>query len=139
MERFKVEAQEQKLIEICYNILKFGKCTTINCLERHAFIEHYDKPQYLPTTGMIKFKLYAVKNPLHFVIKIKEVCASENGKWISWKEQNEEIKTKLKELQELMGNSDNRIIQAPIVVDDICAYFHAIDIKWYRAKVIYVG
>lgn len=140
LERHKVETQFVKRAEICSNMLKFGKCTAINCSRRHAFIKEFDNPQHLPTTGVIKFRLYAVKSPLHFVIKIKECCASENcGEWTSWKEQNKEIEAKLNELQELMGDSDNRVIHAPIVVDEMCAYFHVRDVKWYRAKVINVG
>lgn len=138
LERHKIETQLKKSIEICKNILKFGKCTTMNCLNRHAFIEKFDKPKYLPSTGMIKFRLHSVISPLHFIVKIKEVCEKRN-EWISWKEENKEIEEKLNDLQELMGNSENRIIQAPINVEDICAYFHPVDVKWYRAKVFYVG
>lgn len=133
-----MDPTRQVPVQICSNTLKFAKCSSFKCAKRHAFIKEIDKPKFLPTKGTIKISLLAVKSPTHFIVKIEEIKKSDKKKWISWKDRNDEIETKLEELQELMKIEKNLTIHASVAVGDICAYFSTKDVKWYRAKVLSV-
>lgn len=123
-------------VEICSNILKFAKCSSFKCPKRHSFIYEIDQPKYLPTKGTLKVTLLAVRSPNHYIVKVDEIKHSDKENWISWKSRNDEIELMLKEFQELMTIDKNAAIHATIEVGDICAYFSAKEVKWYRAKVL---
>lgn len=122
-------------VQICSNTLKFAKCSLFKCEKRHAFINKVDKPKYLPTKGSMKISLLDVKSPNHYIIKVEEV-ESGKGKWISWKERNEEIENKLNELQKYMRDTCNVIYEEAVIVGKYCAYFSTKHVQWYRALVL---
>jgi hypothetical protein len=123
-------------VEICSNTLKFAKCSSFKCPKRHAFIDEIDQPKFLPTKGTLKVTLLAVRSPCHYIVKVDEIKHSDIENWISWKSRNDEIELMLKEFHELMTIDKNAAIHATIEVGDICAYFSAKEVKWYRAKVL---
>jgi hypothetical protein len=119
---------------ICGKVLQFGECNSYwRCKKRHVLIEG-DKPVNIPSDGLVKFVITGIWNPSHFSIRIKEFLPNSETKWISYKEKAKYIEGQLKSLQEKMKIS--KIIQTPVLPNDLCAVFLPKEVKWCRCKVI---
>jgi hypothetical protein len=121
-------------------VLKFGKCKLKNtglCKARHAFVGQ-DEVQNIPKSGIIKFDIRGMKDPLHYKVVITEHKDENTQEWMSNAHHIEMAKTKQKELQEYMKKEDNIIGASVVNVDELYAYFlnKSYVSGWFRAKVL---
>lgn len=77
----------------------------------------------------------ALKSPIQYVIKVIEILTTEHEGWISWSKRNADIEEELDAFQEFMS-SDSNVKQGYFSVGDICAYFSAKHVKWFRVRVL---
>ncbi|XP_070491814.1 putative ATP-dependent RNA helicase TDRD12 [Chironomus tepperi] len=134
IEKAKTDADNEFIVPLCSNILKFASCSRNKCTLRHAFIPD-DEPKFIPLSGKIKFKLIGMKSPLHLVVTITDYLAPNAVNWISYHDKIKAIKQGLKELQEYMSNDENQVIDVP-KVGNLYAYFNSQTVKWQRCKLI---
>lgn len=119
---------------ICKNVLQFGDCASNwSCKGRHVFIES-DKPINIPCDGLVKFDICGVRNPSHFIIKIREYLPDGENAWVSRENMNRKVQAALKSFQETMKKC--AVIHVSVKPNDLCAYFKTEDIKWYRCRVL---
>ncbi|KAL4712128.1 hypothetical protein ACJJTC_010989 [Scirpophaga incertulas] len=62
----------KNLIPLCDCLLAFGECTDFwNCIERHTVFKEYDLPKrWMPTNGIIKFKILYYHSPVHYSARL---------------------------------------------------------------------
>jgi superfamily II DNA/RNA helicase len=134
IEKAKTDADNEFIVPLCSNILKFASCSRYKCTLRHAFIPD-DKPKFIPREGKIKFKLIGMNSPLHLVVTITDYLAPNSADWISYHDKIKTINQGLKDLQDYMSDDENQIIDVP-KVGNLYGYLDTQTGKWRRCKVI---
>lgn len=133
----KIESTEGGgFLPICSRFISFGQCSAGHrCKDRHTLIDA-DQNRAMPSSGLVRFKIYGVKNPLCYAIHIKKYLPEGSNQWISYKSELIKIKEALKEMHQYMEKEKDKLIEAVIGVGGLYAFFYASKCIWRRVKVL---
>lgn len=132
----KVDPCFDTIAPLCSNTLKFGACQKFsNCKKRHVFSES-DKPINIPCDGLIKFDLVRMRNPAHYIIKIRKFLPQDELKWVNRDKLIIKTEEMMEKLQEHYKLPENRIIAVSASTGELYATLNNEDQKWCRCRVL---
>uniref|UniRef100_A0A1Q3EW10 RNA helicase n=1 Tax=Culex tarsalis TaxID=7177 RepID=A0A1Q3EW10_CULTA len=134
----RIQQEEQKMavgnpVDFCHQLLDFGKCRSNGCRKRHVFTTSDLPVGAVPTTGIIKMKIFAIFSPTHYAVRVLEHRDYGARGWTKVNDSNEFFQLDMK-LQQHFSNEDRHCSHGNVHHNDWCVIFD--EHRYWRCRIM---
>lgn len=134
----RIQQEEQKMVvgnpvDFCPQLLDFGKCRSNGCRKRHVFTTSDLSVGAVPTTGIIKMKIYNIFSPTHYAVRVLEHRDYGSCGWTKVNDSKQFFALDLS-MQQHFANEDRHCSHGNVHYNDWCVIFD--EHRYWRCRIM---
>ncbi|XP_055532468.1 putative ATP-dependent RNA helicase SoYb [Wyeomyia smithii] len=134
----RIQQEEKKLaignpIDFCSQVLDFGKCRITGCTKRHVFTTRDLSLGILPSSGIVKLKIYNIFSPTHYTARVLEHRDYGATGWTTVNDAQEFFALDM-EIQTHYANEELHCSHGDVHFNDWCIIYD--EFRYWRCRII---
>lgn len=134
----RIQQEEQKLaegnyVDFCPQVLEFGKCRTPGCMKRHLFTIRDLPYGDVPSSGIVKLKVFNMFSPTHYTARVLEHRDYGAKSWTPVNNSQDYFALDLA-IQQHYANEDRHCDHGPVHYNDWCTIFD--EFRYWRCRIV---
>ncbi|XP_058456737.1 uncharacterized protein LOC131434110 [Malaya genurostris] len=134
----RIQQEEEKLslgnpVDFCSQVLDFGKCRSTGCMKRHVFTTRDLSLGILPSSGIVKLKIYNMFSPTHYTARVLEHRDYGAKGWTTVNDAQEFFALDI-EIQQHYANEERHYSHGDVHYNDWCAIYD--EFRYWRCRIM---
>ncbi|XP_058826646.1 putative ATP-dependent RNA helicase SoYb [Topomyia yanbarensis] len=134
----RIQQEEEKLslgnpVDFCHQVLDFGTCRSAGCMKRHVFTTRDLSLGTLPSSGVIKLKIYNMFSPTHYTARVLEHRDYGANSWTTVNDAQEFFALDI-EIQQHYANEERHCSHGDVHYNDWCVIYD--ELRYWRCRIM---